>query len=64
MGRAFNFFVRILTIPGIKDTQCGFKLFSKAATDNLFNKLFIYSGKNSISDAFTGAFDVELTVER
>jgi hypothetical protein len=26
MGKAFNLFVRMLAIRGIKDTQCGFKL--------------------------------------
>ncbi len=27
LGRAFPFFVRLLLIPRLKDTQCGFKLF-------------------------------------
>lgn len=27
MGRGFNLMVRTLLLPGIKDTQCGFKLF-------------------------------------
>jgi len=27
MGKAFNFFVRLLVIKGFSDTQCGFKLF-------------------------------------
>jgi len=27
MGRAFNLLVRILLLPGLGDTQCGFKLF-------------------------------------
>jgi dolichyl-phosphate beta-glucosyltransferase len=34
MGRLFNVFVRGLALPGLKDTQCGFKLFTaEAATD-------------------------------
>jgi dolichyl-phosphate beta-glucosyltransferase len=28
IGRFFNWFVRLLVVPGISDTQCGFKLFS------------------------------------
>jgi dolichyl-phosphate beta-glucosyltransferase len=34
MGRIFNRLVQLLLLPGLKDTQCGFKLFSaRAATD-------------------------------
>jgi dolichyl-phosphate beta-glucosyltransferase len=59
MGRAFNLMVQILAIPGIFDTQCGFKLFSAAATEKLFGNLFVYGRKETLPDAFTGAFDVE-----
>jgi len=60
MGRAFNLLVQMLTVPGMLDTQCGFKLFSARATQALFPKLYVYSGKRERHDAFTGAFDVEL----
>ena len=60
MGRGFNFIVQLLAIPGVQDSQCGFKLFSAQATTKLFTNLYIYSGKNKRQDAFTGAFDVEL----
>lgn len=60
MGRGFNIIVQILAIPGILDTQCGFKLFSDKATEKLFRSLVVYGGQNERSDAFTGAFDVEL----
>jgi dolichyl-phosphate beta-glucosyltransferase len=33
IGRFFNWFVRLLVVPGISDTQCGFKLFSAGAVD-------------------------------
>jgi dolichyl-phosphate beta-glucosyltransferase len=60
MGRGFNAVVQMLTIPGIQDTQCGFKLFSSRATRNLFTHLYVYGGNENLRDAFTGAFDVEL----
>jgi dolichyl-phosphate beta-glucosyltransferase len=60
MGWGFNILVRAVAIPGVLDTQCGFKLFSEAATIELFNKLHIYGSNERRSDAFTGAFDVEL----
>jgi dolichyl-phosphate beta-glucosyltransferase len=55
MGRTFNVVVRALmaqAVGGVRDTQCGFKLFTRAAADALFGALTI--------DAF--AFDVELLV--
>jgi len=60
MGRGFNFLVQLLAVPGVQDTQCGFKLFSAAATTTLFNRLVIYGRSEHRQDAFTGAFDVEL----
>lgn len=29
MGRVFNFYVKVLAIPGYEDTQCGFKCFRR-----------------------------------
>jgi len=49
-GDLFNLLVRRLGVPGIKDTQCGFKLFRAAAADTLFGELR--------TDGF--GFDVEL----
>ena len=60
MGRGFNILVQALAIPGILDTQCGFKLFSAHATELLFNQLHVYGQQEQRGDAFTGAFDVEL----
>ncbi len=60
MGRGFNFLVRALAIPGIHDTQCGFKLFSAEVTQKLFPMMDVYGKQEERSDAFTGAFDVEL----
>jgi dolichyl-phosphate beta-glucosyltransferase len=36
MGRVFNVCVRALAVPGVRDTQCGFKLFSARAADAVF----------------------------
>jgi dolichyl-phosphate beta-glucosyltransferase len=37
MGTDFNFIVRTLTVKGINDTQCGFKLFSAEAANSAFS---------------------------
>lgn len=60
MGFGFNLLTRIIVLPGILDSQCGFKLFSATATEIIFPHLFVYGLKNRAPDAFTGAFDVEL----
>jgi len=60
MGRGFNFLVQTLAVPGIMDTQCGFKLFSATATQELFSALSVYGRAEARQDAFTGAFDVEV----
>ena len=60
MGRGFNFLVQSLTVSGIQDTQCGFKLFSSKATQELFPNMVVYGSEKERLDAFTGAFDVEL----
>jgi dolichyl-phosphate beta-glucosyltransferase len=50
IGRAFNLVVRLLAVPGVHDTQCGYKLFSAKAVQDLFPIARL--------DGF--AFDVEL----
>jgi dolichyl-phosphate beta-glucosyltransferase len=35
-GRLFNFCVRVLALPGLQDTQCGFKLFRAEAAEKAF----------------------------
>ncbi len=50
MGRVFNGLVTTLLVPGINDTQCGFKCFSGKAVERLFPRVTI--------DGF--AFDVEV----
>ncbi len=36
LGRCFNKAVQILAIKGIDDTQCGFKMFTRAAAQDIF----------------------------
>ena len=36
MGRVFNAIVRLLALPGIQDTQCGFKVFQREAAREVF----------------------------
>jgi dolichyl-phosphate beta-glucosyltransferase len=50
MGRVFNFIVRTLAVPGIQDTQCGFKSLRRDVAHELLPLLTI--------DGW--AFDVEL----
>jgi len=59
MGKVFNFLVRAVAFKGIKDTQCGFKLFQTAVAKKLFNSLKVYRSRKQ-KYAFTGAFDVEI----
>jgi dolichyl-phosphate beta-glucosyltransferase len=37
-GKVFNRIVQMLAVPGIHDTQCGFKLFTRAAAQNIFTR--------------------------
>lgn len=36
IGRGFNLLVRLLAVPGLHDTQCGFKCFRADAAEELF----------------------------
>ncbi|HXG23504.1 MAG TPA: dolichyl-phosphate beta-glucosyltransferase [Chthonomonadales bacterium] len=49
-GKLFNRCVQWIAVPGIRDTQCGFKLFTRAAAHNIFSRCEI--------DNFS--FDVEV----
>jgi glycosyltransferase involved in cell wall biosynthesis len=42
VGRVFNSLVRMLTLPELNDTQCGFKCFTAQAAETLFPKMTIY----------------------
>lgn len=38
-GQAGNLFIQIMLVPGIKDTQRGFKIFTAKATEDIFGRL-------------------------
>jgi dolichyl-phosphate beta-glucosyltransferase len=50
MGRVFNLLVRALAVPGLQDTQCGFKAFTATSAELLFSRATV--------DGF--GFDVEI----
>jgi dolichyl-phosphate beta-glucosyltransferase len=52
MGRVFNGLVRRLTVPGIGDTQCGFKMFTRNAAEAVFTRVTLNGW----------AFDIEALV--
>lgn len=63
MGRVFNWFVQLLLLPGIEDSQCGFKLFTREAAHDLIARARLYRNENAeVSGARVTAFDVELLV--
>lgn len=39
MGRVFHAFVSTLTVHGLRDTQCGFKLFQGSVAQDLFSRM-------------------------
>jgi dolichyl-phosphate beta-glucosyltransferase len=38
IGRGFNLMIRVLALPGLQDTQCGFKCFRSDAALDLFSR--------------------------
>ncbi len=38
MGRVFNMLVRVLAVPRLRDTQCGFKAFRRPVAHDLFRR--------------------------
>ena len=61
MGRVFNLLVRLLIMGQHRDTQCGFKAFSRQAAHDIFQSVRLYGEDAALLDApaVTG-FDVEL----
>ncbi len=61
MGRVFNGLVRLMLIPGLHDTQCGFKVFRADVARDLLRRSRLYrGGGRAPSGPRVTAFDVEL----
>ena len=61
MGRVFNMVVRLLTVRGIDDTQCGFKAFRDDVARDVFTRMKLY-GENAqlVTGSMVTGFDVEV----
>ena len=61
MAKGFIFIRNFLIgLHGIKDTQCGFKLFDKKIAIKIINKLIVFNQKRKIIDSSVSAgFDLE-----
>jgi dolichyl-phosphate beta-glucosyltransferase len=63
MGRVFNRLVRLIAVPGIDDTQCGFKLFRADAVAAIIPRLRLYGADAPVvRGARVTGFDVEVLV--
>ncbi|RIK46945.1 MAG: glycosyl transferase [Chloroflexi bacterium] len=60
MGRVFNALVRALAVPGINDTQCGFKAFRRDVAHDIFRRARLYSGDETVRGPRVTGFDVEI----
>ena len=47
-GRLFNFMVQRLALPGIEDSQCGFKMFTAAAVSAIFPRVVTQISRRSL----------------
>ncbi len=60
MGRVFNLVVRMLTVRGIDDTQCGFKAFRDDVAQDIFRRMQLYGDRaQRVTNGMVTAFDVE-----
>jgi glycosyltransferase involved in cell wall biosynthesis len=60
MGRVFNAVVRLLAVPGINDTQCGFKAFRREAAQAIFSRTILHAGEGTVEGPRVTGFDVEV----
>jgi dolichyl-phosphate beta-glucosyltransferase len=61
MGRLYNYVVQAVLLPGIKDTQCGFKGFRREVARDLFSSSVLYpDGGKEVKGPLVTGFDVEL----
>lgn len=61
MGRLYNYVVQAVLLPGVKDTQCGFKGFRRDVAVDLFTSSALYpDGGREVRGPLVTGFDVEL----
>ena len=61
MAWGFSFLILMILRLPFKDTQCGFKAFSKDAAKEIFSRLKIFDSKNkSVGASVTAGFDLEI----
>lgn len=60
MGRVFNAVVRVVAVPGINDTQCGFKAFRRDAAQAIFSRTLLHAGTGPVRGPRVTGFDVEV----
>lgn len=61
MGRLYNYVVQAVLLPGVRDTQCGFKAFRRAVALDLFTRSVLYpEGGREVKGPLVTGFDVEL----
>lgn len=58
-SKVFLILVQTVALPGIKDSQCGFKSFTKNAATKIFTSLKVCR-QTKVSGGYMGAFDVEV----
>jgi dolichyl-phosphate beta-glucosyltransferase len=54
MGRMFNVLVRTFVLKGIRDTQCGFKLFRREAATDIFSRLLMNGFSFDVEALYVG----------
>ncbi|MBI2611191.1 glycosyltransferase [Candidatus Gottesmanbacteria bacterium] len=61
MARGFMSLRNIILNLGISDTQCGFKLFTREASEAIFKRVMVYKDNRKIEGStVTAGFDVEV----
>lgn len=61
MAKGFMLLRNLILNLGIKDTQCGFKAFTKSAAKTIFPKLKVFNSKRKASGStVTAGFDIEI----
>ena len=62
LAKAFNLVIQALVLPGLWDTQCGFKGFRREVARDLISSLTVFGDGPATSGPRVTAFDVELLV--